>query len=233
MDLVSYYDSYWSAKDDGVDYARLGLIIRRIEAGENVLEVGCGPGMLAMKLKEKGAQVTGVDLSRLAIERAVKKGIIAIQVDLDTQPLPFVANSFDAVVSDSALEHIFFSRRAIEECVRVLRPGGKFILLLPNVGHWILRLALLMGRFPYVKNSPTDETHIRFYTVYEAKRICKGLGLQVEAVDGSASLWVENFYPPLLRRRFMAGAYSWAAHRFPSMLARDFILICRKRERQA
>ncbi len=114
--------------------------------------------------------------------------------------------------------------------MRVIRPGGKFLLLLPNLGHWLLRLWLLRGRFPYLKNSPTDESHIRFYTVYEARRICEGLGLKVEAVDVSASLWVSNFYPSWLQRRFVRDAYTKAARKVPSLLARDFILVCRKRE---
>ena len=108
---------------------------------------------------------------------------------------------FDVVVSNSAIEHRFFHEKALDECVRVLKPGGRFILCLPNIAHLICRWWILTGRFPYVLNSPTDAMHLRFFTVREATALCRARGLEVQSVEGSASLWARDFYPPLWRKR--------------------------------
>ncbi|MBI4319121.1 MAG: class I SAM-dependent methyltransferase [Chloroflexi bacterium] len=230
MDLASYYDSYWLSQGDLVDYQRLDLIARYLEPGEKVLEVDCGPGMLASRLREKGAVVCATDLSRVAAERARQRGVPVSIVDVDAGDLPFATGTFDAVVSDSAVEHRFYSWRAIQECTRVIRPGGKLIICLPNIAHWRYRVWLLAGRFPYIANSPTDELHLRFFTVHDCKKLFTSLGLRVVDVDGSASLWVQDFYPPLLRRGGLAKLYTWLARKAPSLLARDIIMLCRKED---
>jgi methionine biosynthesis protein MetW len=228
MNLVEFYDAYWRQADDTFDLERLDLIARRVGAGEKVLEVDCGPGVLAKMMQENGAEVTGTDLSVVAVQRAQAKGIPAHQVDVDTEPLPFKDASFDTVVSNSMIEHRFFPERSLDECVRVLRPGGRFIVCLPNIAHWLCRWWILAGRFPYVENSPTDELHIRFFTVSEAKKLCRARGLEVLEVDGSASLWAKDFYPALIRSRRLRGIYTELAHRWPSLFARDFVVMSRK-----
>jgi methionine biosynthesis protein MetW len=228
MNLVEFYNAYWRQADDTFDLERLDLIARRVGAGEKVLEVDCGPGVLAKMMQENGADVTGTDLSVVAVQRAQAKGILAHQVDVDTEPLPFEDASFDTVVSNSMIEHRFFPGRSLDECVRVLKPGGRFIVCLPNIAHWLCRWWILAGRFPYVENSPTDELHIRFFTVSEAKKLCRARGLEVLEVDGSASLWARSFYPALIRSRRLLGLYTELAHRWPSLFARDFIVVSRK-----
>jgi methionine biosynthesis protein MetW len=228
MNLVEFYDAYWRQADDTFDTERLDLIARRVTAGENVLEVDCGPGVLAKMMQERGAQVIGTDLSIVAVERARAKGIVAQQVDVDTEPLPFDDASFDTVVSNSMIEHRFFPERSFDECMRVLKPGGRFIVCLPNIAHWLCRCWILTGRFPYVENSPTDMLHIRFFTVPDVKRLCKERGLQVLEVDGSASLWAKDFYPRWIRSRRLRGLYSRLAHFYPSLFARDFVVVCQK-----
>lgn len=233
MDLAEFYDSYWRQADDTFDLERLDLIAKRVNPGEDVLEVDCGPGVLAVRMRQRGAAVTGTDLSIVAVERARAKGITAYVVDVDTQPLPFADASFDTVVSNSMMEHRFFPERTLDECVRVLKPGGKFIACLPNVAHWICRWWLLTGRFPYVKNSPTDMLHIRFFTASEAKRLCRSRGLQVVEIDGSPSLWAADFYPRLLRFRWVRPLYTVLAHCWPALFARDFVIVCRKEDDNA
>ena len=228
MNLVEFYDAYWRQADDTFDLERLDLIAQRIGPGENVLELDCGPGVLANRIRERGATITGTDLSIVAVERTRARGIPAQQVDLDSETLPFPDDSYDTVVSNSMMEHRFFPERTLDEAVRVLRPGGRFIMCLPNMAHWICRLWVLSGHFPYVKNSPTDLLHLRFFTVAEAEKLCHDRGLQVIETDGSASLWAREFYPPAIRSRRVRRPYTWLSHRWPSLFARDFVLVCLK-----
>ncbi len=233
MDLAEYYDDYWRVHGDNFDTSRLKIIVERINAGDDVLEVDCGPGVLSAMMVARGAHVRGTDQSQVAVQRTLDKGIPCQKVDLDDETLPFADDSFGTVVSNSAIEHRFFSEKSLAECVRVLKQGGTFIICLPNTAHWICRLWLLFGRFPYVRNSPLDQTHLRFFTVHEARVLCRKYGARVTAVDGHASLWVRGFYPRPLRWPPIAAIYNRLARIYPSLFARDFVLVCKKEVRPA
>lgn len=229
MDLADFYDAYWQEKGDRFDHERLDQLAAHVQPGKRILALDCGPGVMARKLADKGAEVIGVDMSAVAVARAQEKGIEAFHVDLDVEPLPFSDASFDTVLSDSGLEHRFHVGRALDEAVRVLRPGGKLILSLPNLGHWRCRLWLLQGRFPYVPNSPTDPTHLRFFTMREGMALLRERGIAIEATGGTICLWAWQFYPFYLRWPVVRDVYGWLARRWPSLFARDFILIGRKK----
>jgi SAM-dependent methyltransferase len=225
MDLRAYYDEYWRQADDTFDLDRLALLEKHVQAGDDVLEVDCGPGVLAARLRDRGATVTATDLSGVAVERARAKGIDCTQVDIDSEPLPFADDRFGVVVSNSMIEHRFFHEKAFDECARVLKPGGRLVVCLPNLGHIISRWWLLTGRFPYIVNSPTDLMHLRFFTVREAVNLFRARNIRVASIEGSASLWAREFYPPLWRKHRLRGILQWLARVWPSMFGRDFVIV--------
>jgi methionine biosynthesis protein MetW len=228
MNLRDFYDLYWQAKDDSVDHDRLELILRWIDPDAMVLQVDGGPGMLAERIRDKGARVVMTETSKVAAARAYAKGLHVVRADPDTDPLPFAEGRFDIVVSDSAIEHRFSPERSVEESIRVLRPGGKYILLVPNLGHWKCRLWVLFGRFPSVRNSPTDRSHIRFFTLHEARQMLAERGLHIIGRDGSACLWVKGLIPRVFSLYPIDRLYTRLARSFPSWLARDVVLVGRK-----
>jgi SAM-dependent methyltransferase len=226
MDLAGYYDAYWRQADDTFDHERLDLLAAHVRAGERVLEVDCGPGVLAAKMRDKGALVSATDLSIVAVERARAKGIDCARVDIDSgEALPYAEGSLDVVVSNSAIEHRFFHERHLDECLRVLKPGGRFVVCLPNIAHLICRWWILRGRFPYVADSPTDLMHLRFFTVAEARRLLEARGLRITSVEGSASLWARDFYPAWWRKHRLRPLMTWLARVWPAMFGRDFVLV--------
>lgn len=225
MDLTAYYDAYWSRADDTFDLDRLALLEKHVGAGDRVLEVDCGPGVLASRLRERGADVTATELSAVAAARARAKGIPCTQLDIDNEPLPFADASFGVVVSNSMIEHRFYHEKVFDECARVLEPGGRLIVCLPNIAHLICRWWILTGRFPYIVDSPTDAMHLRFFTVREAKALLRARGLRATSVEGSASLWARQFYPPLWRKRRLRGLITWLARVWPAMFGRDFVIV--------
>src|SRR4026207_2381123 len=187
MDLRDYYDNHWGHVPEGqVDYSRLQYIVDAPHPGGRGLDSGCGPGFLAALMTEHGVHVVGTDVSSVGPERTRGRGIEAFQVDLDTESLPFADGTFDTVGANPNLGHLFFMHRHIPECVRCVKPGGKFIWLVPNIGHWRYRTWLLFGRFPYVPNSPTDEYHIRYVTAYEGRRLLLDAGLTKIRIPGAA-----------------------------------------------
>ncbi|NUQ36919.1 MAG: class I SAM-dependent methyltransferase [Caldilineales bacterium] len=230
MNLIAWYEAYWAAKDDSVDHERLDLMLPHIQPGQRLFQLDGGPGMLAARIvQERGATVVMTDLSAGAVARARTRGLDASQLYIAEANIPHPDASFDVVLSDSAIEHHFDPARSFDELARVLKPGGAFILCLPNIAHWRCRLWLLRGRFPIVPATPTDFTHLRFFTLTEIRAWLHARGLAITHVDGSASLWVrQGFYPAWLRHPWLRPWYTRLARRWPTLFARDLIIIARK-----
>lgn len=110
------------------------LLLDRIgpARGLRILDVGCGDGVLATRLAQDGARVTGLDASPDMIAAARRQTKAAgVEVDLvegNAGDLPFPARHFDCVVSVATLCFVDHPRPTIREMVRVLKPGGRLIL---------------------------------------------------------------------------------------------------------
>ena len=100
----------------------------RVKAGDGVLDVACGTGVVAVTAARLGAQATGLDLTPELLERARENAALAnVSIDFhegDVEKLPFDDSEFDIVLSQYG--HMFAPRPdvAIAEMLRVLRPGG-------------------------------------------------------------------------------------------------------------
>jgi ubiquinone/menaquinone biosynthesis C-methylase UbiE len=108
--------------------------------GKRVLEVGCGLGTDLLQFSLAGSSVVGVDLSANSVALASKHlNVFGAQGSLlasDAEHLPFADESFDVVYSFGVLHHTPNTSSAIDECWRVLKPGGRFILMLYNRNSW-------------------------------------------------------------------------------------------------
>lgn len=92
----------------------------------NVLDVGCGLGETTERFaKELGAQVKAIDMSPRMVELTRARGI-DVQVG-DAQELAYEDASFDCVFAGWMLYHVPDLERAVSECARVLRPGGRLV----------------------------------------------------------------------------------------------------------
>lgn len=116
--------------------ARLTFAARFVQGAE-VLEAGCATGIGARLFRAEGARrVVGLDYSSDALERAraatSDQRIEFQQWDLNQTPLPCADASFDAVVCLEVLEHVQSQEALIAEFLRVLRPGGRLIVSVPN-----------------------------------------------------------------------------------------------------
>ena len=108
-----------------------------------VLEVGCGPGELAARVRDElGAEVVAVDISPRMVELARERGIDAREGDV--QQLPFADGEFECAVAAWMLYHVPDVERALAELARVLRPGGRLVAV-TNAPDHLLELRELVG----------------------------------------------------------------------------------------
>jgi ubiquinone/menaquinone biosynthesis C-methylase UbiE len=140
-DTKAYYDvfaeRYEDARDgrdpggyhDLVDDLEVGFV-ERYGRGRDVLEVGCGTGLLLRRIAGFARTARGVDLSPGMLARARARGLDAIEASATL--LPFPDESFDVSCSFKVLAHVHDIRRALAEMARVVRPGGHVIAELYN-----------------------------------------------------------------------------------------------------
>jgi 2-polyprenyl-3-methyl-5-hydroxy-6-metoxy-1,4-benzoquinol methylase len=113
-------------------------VIKRHFAGESILDVGCGTGLITRHLAAE--RVVGLDINPWAIERARGHCPDAEFVTGDAENLGFETSSFDMVVCTQALEHLPRPGDAVKEAHRVLRNGGFYIGSVPSKSLvWKLR----------------------------------------------------------------------------------------------
>ncbi|HVM56626.1 MAG TPA: class I SAM-dependent methyltransferase [Gaiellaceae bacterium] len=99
------------------------------QPGERLLDVGCGTGAATLRLADSfGLDVVGVDVDPEQIEaaRAAARGLPSARfIEGDAARLPFADGEFDLVFSSKTTHHVHDWQRALEEMIRVLKPGGR------------------------------------------------------------------------------------------------------------
>ncbi len=195
---------------------RYPIVLEMVGSENDVLDLGCGSGLLATLMAEMGNRVTGVDVSGTALEGAASRGVTTVNSDLE-EDLPFQDGAYDIVVCSEVLEHLFNPRGLLDEARRVLRPGGHLVITTPNIAYVVRRICLLLGWFPedveWARTSNTDEwEHIRFFTLRSIKRLLDHAGFEPVAVRGvdrfpwlplsslSTSLFAQGFVIKAVKR---------------------------------
>lgn len=97
--------------------------------GLEVLDAGAGTGRLSLKLYNAGAKVTALDISPEMLEILKRKEPNINPVEGDMEHMPFKDESFDMVFSTLALVHLKKVEPFLDECYRVLKDGGKMVLV--------------------------------------------------------------------------------------------------------
>lgn len=115
---------------------------------QKVLDVGCGTGLMCAKLAARGCQVHGVDLSTAMIERAQRCNDPRITfIQGDAEELPAGDHSFDAVVNLISFHHYPNPARAAAEFRRVLRSGGRLVLVAFDRSSRYITIAQTLNRW--------------------------------------------------------------------------------------
>lgn len=115
-------------KSEPWQWDRIYTMMEQVK-GPKVLEIGAGDGYCMMILKARGFDVTGIEISKIRLERCKRGGHNVIEGDINA--LPFPDACFDSVIAGEVLEHVPSMAKALSELERVCKPDGKIIVSLP------------------------------------------------------------------------------------------------------
>jgi 2-polyprenyl-3-methyl-5-hydroxy-6-metoxy-1,4-benzoquinol methylase len=182
--------------------------LRSLGRPRSVLDVGCGVGQNGALLRRRGARVVGLEPDPAALERAREALDEVHQVDVTDEASVRAAlgsETFDVVLFADVLEHLTDPLSALKRLSAHLADDGHVVLSLPNVAAWTVRLGLLAGRFEYEPSGILDETHLRFFTLESARRLCEEAGLEVLSHDQNPML-VRALKPLVMKTLVTEGA---------------------------
>lgn len=191
-----------------IDYidARAGL------AGRRVLDVGCGGGLVAEAMAQRGADVTGIDMARGPLDvaklHAMESGV---KVDYRLASAEQLAEespaSFDVVTCLEMLEHVPRPSEVVAALARLVRPGGHIICSTINRGPKAFMLAIVGAEYFLRLLPPGTHEYARFIRPSELVRYARQAGLQLSDLAG-----IE--YDPFGRRARITGdtSVNYLAH---------------------
>ena len=235
LDNRSYYDHFagWYERERHLPYHRMlddleVELVERYGTGRDVLEVGCGTGLILDRTAGFARSATGIDLSGGMLARAHQRGLRVVQAS--ATELPIASASVDVAYSFKVLAHIPDIAGALREMARVVRPGGWVLAEFYNARS-IRRLVKAVKPPTAISEATNDEA---VYTRYDDARAIRGyLPPDLEWV-ATRGIRVITPVAKLLEVPVLGGAIRWAEHRLADLPgARDvggfLVACCRKR----
>ena len=158
-------------------------------AGTNVVDIGCGGGILAESMAAKGANVTGIDLAEKAISVAEKHSAeTGIAVRYLTIPVEDLASrepaQFDTVTCMEMLEHVPDPASVINACAKLVKPGGHVFFSTLNRNLKSLLFAIIGAEYILRLLPAGTHEHARFIKPAELSHLARHAGLTVEGLTG-------------------------------------------------
>ncbi len=173
--LAARYDRRWQPYIE----ATLNAVLEAVEfqGDEAVLDVPCGTGELERRLIEKWPDlcITGVDLSTgmLAQAKAKDEANRVRWVEADVAELPLPDQSFDCVICANSFHYFRAPNEALAAMRRVLRPGGRLILVDWCDDYWTCKVCSLWLRW-------TDKAFYRTYSLKACVSLAEEASFQIE-----------------------------------------------------
>ena len=182
----------------------------------DTLDAGCGTGFLSLELASRGHRVTGVDFApemlAEARRKAAEKGAAVRFEEADAEQLPFASGRFDLVVSRHVLWTLPHPEAAIDEWIRVLRPGGRLAVIDGQFDPGVLthqrenartsaEYAAIGDRLPFLGGRPREEIE----SLFKAHGLVNvGSDPVLDLIEAQAQRMVEEGRELQTRRRYVA-----------------------------
>ena len=234
LDNRAYYDDFagWYERERHLPYHRMlddleVELVHRYGEDRDVLEVGCGTGLILHRAAQFARTASGIDLSGGMLAKAASRGLAVAQAS--ATELPIASASVDVAYSFKVLAHIPDITGALREMARVVRPGGWVLAEFYNARS-IRRLVKAMKPANAVSTTTTDEA---VYTRYDDAKAIRGyLPPELEWV-ATRGIRVITPVAKVLELPLLGPAFRWAEHRLADLpIARDvggFLIACCRR----
>ena len=165
-----------------------------------ILEVGCGSGVFGAALRERQrlagearAHMIGLELEPAAADLARGTFDQVIAGYFFDQVPTLQSGTFDCVVGNDVVEHLTDPWRALAQLHRLLCPGGRLVLSLPNIRFWgVVKDLVWNGGWKYADDGVLDRTHLRFFTRSSIESLLRDSAFEdvsVEGINSQLSGW--------------------------------------------
>lgn len=155
-----------------------------------VLELGCATGLLGAALKARqGAEVVGVEVDPAYAREAAERLDRVVEADVEAmfaggaaaaEAVGRLGGPFDCLIAADVLEHLRDPWSVLRGAAALLEPGGHAVLSLPNVRYWETFFQLgVRGRWPRRDFGIFDRTHLRWFTLADARALAEQAGLEM------------------------------------------------------
>jgi len=195
-------------------------VLRRIPPDATLfLDVGCANGRLGEAIKElrTGSSVHGIELDPSAIELASERIDRIFELDLN-DPLPELGGPYHCITCCDVLEHVADPWRLLRSLTSQLATGGELLASIPNIRFFPVLFDLVWkGRFTYRESGVLDATHLRFFTLFEMRKLFESSGLEVIGTY------------PLIDRGTLRKVPRWCRRRLKEFRATQYVLVGRHR----
>ena len=138
QDLQASYDSLyrgWLGEHRNLGQVEKMLAWLKVQPGKKILDVACGLGYSLDMAERRGLQAHGLDISKVALQKSKAENPTRRLVHGNGERLPWADDVFDYVLCLGSLEHFINPAIGVREIARVLKPGGKTAIMLPNSHH--------------------------------------------------------------------------------------------------
>jgi glycosyltransferase involved in cell wall biosynthesis len=208
-------------------YAQKIRWIEREKPGR-VLEIGTGTGELTAEMTRLGCAVTGIEQDPQMVKISSRYCEQMVVGDIETMDLSGLAG-YDAIVFGDVLRHVRNQREILQKVHKLLSPGGRVLLSLPNVSNiWVRLFLLLFGRSDHSRIGILDDIHLRFFTLKTIKQLANESGFNVISVD-VAPVPLPVILPATSKGRslrFLHFFNWWLTKVQKTLFGYQFILVC-------
>jgi ubiquinone/menaquinone biosynthesis C-methylase UbiE len=235
LDNRAYYDDFatWYENERHLPYHRMlddleVELVERYATGKDILEVGCGTGLILHRAARFARHAIGIDLSAGMLMKAQQRGLDVVQASATA--LPIATASVDVAYSFKVLAHIRDIRTALREMARVVRPGGWVLAEFYNARS--LRRLVKAIKAPTAVSDTTHDEHV--FTRYDDAAAIRSYLPAELAWVATRGIRVITPVARLLEVPILGPVVRWAEHRLADLpgarSAGGFLVACCQRQ---
>lgn len=240
------------------DIKRLQIIMKAFEEGlpanADILDVGCGNGIISRAIGAKGYNILGIDISEKAIEKACALNVLPnVNFKLiSAEQLVVEGNKYHGVICSEVLEHLNSPENLLNTLHKSLRNDGLLIVTVPNgfgarevlvtkpmirlekgkgfMWNLVMKTKKLLGyKGTTIQSAADDLTHVQFFSKKDLYRLAERTNFEI--INFQVTNFIDDVFPySLLTRKSQSFQKldAYIADRLPHQMAGSFVMIWKK-----